>query len=427
MSKFFDTENTERAARGTEDTEAIKTSLTHTQPNHFFPNHFSPKKAQNAQKRKNHSLPKFLRLLRLFGAKKQTSPERNITQQHEPMNTNESTTTLDDLRTKAELGYADAQYNLSVAYAKGEGVPADRAEAAKWLRAAANQNHAQARDRLAWDKMAFENRRREATDLGLAQSQFNLGLAYYEGNVVPADRAEAAKWFRAAAKQGHAQAQDYLDRDKADFENWHREATGQGTAQAQFSLGYAYYGSIGVPVDKAEAVKWLRAAAGQGHAQAQYYLGVALSNGEGAPKNKAEAAKWFRAAAKQGHADAQFNLGIVCKNGEGAPVNKAEAATWFRAAAGQGHARAQYNLGCAYANGEGVRKDKDEAVRWYREAAGQDHAEAQYELGMLYRDGAKHAQDETRDSMDWIYLAAKQGHAEACHIMRGHCGPTSDW
>ena len=49
----------------------------------------------------------------------------------------------------------------------------------------------------------------------------------------------------------------------------------KGDAQSQFELGKAFYfGSLGVAKDEVEAVKWFRKAAEQNHAEAQYNLGV---------------------------------------------------------------------------------------------------------------------------------------------------------
>jgi hypothetical protein len=51
-----------------------------------------------------------------------------------------------------------------------------------------------------------------------------------------------------------------------------------------------------------EAAKWYRKAAEQGHAEAQVQLGVLYSNGLGVAANTAEATKWLLKAAEQGHA-----------------------------------------------------------------------------------------------------------------------------
>jgi TPR repeat protein len=56
--------------------------------------------------------------------------------------------------------------------------------------------------------------------------------------------------------------------------------------------------------DLAEAVKWWRKAAVQGHAKAQYYLGDCYYKGDGVVTDKTEAVKWYNKAAEQGDAKA---------------------------------------------------------------------------------------------------------------------------
>ena len=92
----------------------------------------------------------------------------------------------DDVHRKAaEQGHPRAQYNLGVLYANGQGVPQDFTEAAKWFRKAAEQ--------------------------GYAPAQNNLGSLYDKGKGVPLDFAEAAKWYRKAAEQGDADAAEALE------------------------------------------------------------------------------------------------------------------------------------------------------------------------------------------------------------------------
>ena len=133
-----------------------------------------------------------------------------------------------------------------------------------------------------------------------------------------------------------------------------------------------------------EAVKWYRKAAEQGHAGAQNNLGVCYENGYGVTKDYAEAVKWYRKAAEQGFARAQCNLGVCYEFANGVTKNFAEAVKWYRKAAEQGFARAQYNLGVCYDQGNGVTKDYAEAVKWYRKAAEQGYADAQFNLGLCY-------------------------------------------
>ena len=110
-----------------------------------------------------------------------------------------------DLRASAENGDAQSQNDLGKAFFLGTfGLTKDEAEAVKWYRKAAEQNHAEA--------------------------QYNLGWRYADGRGVPKDEAEAVKWFRRAAEQDHADAQAHL--------------------------GRCYYNGIGVKKDLFEAYKW---------------------------------------------------------------------------------------------------------------------------------------------------------------------------
>ncbi|MDR0718240.1 MAG: toll/interleukin-1 receptor domain-containing protein, partial [Treponema sp.] len=72
------------------------------------------------------------------------------------------------------------------------------------------------------------------------------------------------------------------------------EITAQAGAEADFQRGNAYYDGKGVAQDYAEAVRWWRKAAGQGHAGAQYGLGRAYYGGDGVAKDQAETARWWR-------------------------------------------------------------------------------------------------------------------------------------
>ena len=58
----------------------------------------------------------------------------------------------------------------------------------------------------------------------------------------------------------------------------------QGDPEAQFDLGYAYFVGEGVPQDEAEAAWWVRLAADQGYAAAQYDLQVMYRDGPGVPQ-----------------------------------------------------------------------------------------------------------------------------------------------
>ena len=85
------------------------------------------------------------------------------------------------------------------------------------------------------------------------------------------DYAEAAKWFRIAAEQGHA--------------------------DAQCDLGACYRDGRGVVQDYQEAIAWFTKAAAQGQVHAQFYLGEAHYNIEGVPRDYVKAHMWANLAA----------------------------------------------------------------------------------------------------------------------------------
>ena len=84
----------------------------------------------------------------------------------------------------AEQGYADAQLNLGVMYAKGEGVPQDDQEAAKWFRMSAEQ--------------------------GNNEAQYLLGMMYGTGSGVPQDYKESYSWMSIAKANGNKEADKKL-------------------------------------------------------------------------------------------------------------------------------------------------------------------------------------------------------------------------
>ena len=98
-----------------------------------------------------------------------------------------------------------------------------------------------------------------------------------------------------------------------------------------------------VPEDDAEAVRWYRLAAEQGHASAQNNLGLMYAEGNGVPEDDAEAVRWYRLAAEHGHALAQTNLGFMYGNGDGVPEDLVLAYMWFNLSAAQGNETAQGN------------------------------------------------------------------------------------
>ena len=141
---------------------------------------------------------------------------------------------------------------------------------------------------------------------------------------------------------------------------------GNADAQCDLGFLYSYPKMLvpGVLQDYAEALKWYRKAANQGHAGAQFKLGGMHREGEGVSKDYAEALKWYHKAADQGDAGAQFSLGVMYREGEGVSKDYAEALKWYHKAADQGYDLAAEKLSGMYYRGEGVPKDYVRSYMW---------------------------------------------------------------
>jgi TPR repeat protein len=93
-------------------------------------------------------------------------------------------------------------------------------------------------------------------------------------------------------REGRGVAQDY-----AVAAVWYRKAADQGDASAQNNLGFMYHRGRGVPQDYAAAAVWYRKAADQGNASAQNDLGFMYGEGRGVPQDYVQAHMWFDIAA----------------------------------------------------------------------------------------------------------------------------------
>ena len=78
-----------------------------------------------------------------------------------------------------------------------------------------------------------------------------------------------------------------------------RLAAEQGDAEAQYSFALMYRNGEGVPQDDAEPARWLRLAADQGHAGAQYSLGAMYATGRGVVQDYVQAHMWRNLAASR--------------------------------------------------------------------------------------------------------------------------------
>jgi hypothetical protein len=118
---------------------------------------------------------------------------------------------------------------------------------------------------------------------GDAAAQVQVGQAYAAGKGAPQDGAQAAEWLRKAADKGSIEAfkalgslyrdgaGKHFPRDLAQAVSWYRKAAEAGDVDSQGMLGVFYSYGQGVQQDYLEAYYWLDlAAAVPGPKQDQY-------------------------------------------------------------------------------------------------------------------------------------------------------------
>ncbi|HYP67880.1 MAG TPA: tetratricopeptide repeat protein [Thiobacillaceae bacterium] len=109
---------------------------------------------------------------------------------------------------------------------------------------------------------------------GDPQAELEMGMRYAQGDGFIKNPKEAAQWFAKAAKQGSGEAQYQLglallagEGVVQDFQaafGWIEKPAKKGYAPAQYTLGELYRFGTGIQMDKAKAYLWFNLAAAQG-------------------------------------------------------------------------------------------------------------------------------------------------------------------
>lgn len=376
------------------------------------------------------------------------------------------------LRQKAEMGLAQAAYDLGVCYFTGRnGLETDYKEAAKYWKMAADQGHPAASHNYAIlcatgqgvrqsDRQAFKYRKIGANG-GLPAAQFDLAVMYHQGCGlkdkddylaaywaekaagqgsegailymadahrkgwgVPQSDALAASWLRLAADRGSQDAQEELDalhkKHVREYQGMFTSApvllreAGEGDhVVALFKVGQAYRFGLGLPKSVKAALTWLEEAAKRDFVEAMVALADIYERGEPpVGRDQALALSWRQKAAERCDCDSIYKVFMAYERGDGVPRDAAKAAYWLEKLASQGVAEAYFRLGQVYGAGLGVKEDADKALACFLEAVEGELPEAQCFIGLSYcqRDDDKALQ---KEGLELLKKAAAQGYAPA--------------
>jgi TPR repeat protein len=189
-----------------------------------------------------------------------------------------------------------------------------------------------------------------------------------------------------------------------------RQAAKNGSAEAADYLGILYEFGLGTQPDCKEAKTWFQQGAKANSSNAMDHLGLLFEHGCGVKLDNAEAKRWFEKSSQLGNADAMDNLGWMYANNLGVPTDYQQAMKYFQEAADRQNGDAMNNIGWLYQNGWGVpKRDLSEAVRWFRKAAAAKSTLGMNSLGWAYENGLGVPSRDYQQAMQWFRKAAEGG------------------
>ena len=295
----------------------------------------------------------------------------------------------------AEYGYTRAVRNLSLMYARGNGIEKNMSLAIETINkikecdAPIYYLSLGEIEKIAGShEVAFENFR-IAAELGNAMAKYFCGTYFLKGEYCNKNIMLGIKNIRSAAKDGNASACLLLAR-------YYEKGFTEG----------------GINQSNTLAVKNYKTAAKKCSVKAQIRLAEIYKNGTlGVSKNLKESFKWYLIAAKNDDYDAAFYVAWSYANGTGIAQNYTEAVTWYKIAADHGSSSAINNLAVCYENGLGVEKDEEKAFSLYLKAAETGSLMAANNVSMCYQKGIG-TEVNPQQALFWKEKAADSGNSK---------------
>ena len=244
-----------------------------------------------------------------------------------PLHAQETATSITQLQEKAEAGDAEAQYQLGKAYETGEGVSKYLSTARYWYEKAALQKNIAAQERL--KKIYCHDYDNITIDSALEKLLEDAADKQDSEAICALDKINP----------------NYDDpKNKENTLGRLKKSAMRGNPKSQYELGnrHASIGG-GVAYDKAEAVKWWLAAAKQGHIDAARKMGDAYRDGFGIAPDQKQADYWYEQFfAHSDNLNAYAEIGVAYSSAE--TPDYARAQYWWQRGAKQGNIASRYYL-----------------------------------------------------------------------------------
>lgn len=325
-----------------------------------------------------------------------------------------------ELRKRADIGTASAQYTLGKHYAQFKYNVPFMKEAVYWLKLAAKQNNADALFLLG-----------QITECG------DKYIGYWE---------EACAWYFAAAKGGHVEAEYHVgllqkyENDEFAFTCF-KDAAKKGCIPAQYELGYLYCTGRGTTENYHLGWKWIQKSADQNYVPAIIYIAETYAYGKyrksGSTiieKDPAKVAELIQQLSSINSTDPRVYtfLGKLYAQGVVLPQNFEKAISCYKSAVKLGNASLGFEgIASVYGNEDFPDKNYATAAYYYFKsikegryntsgllhlATEKNCSQAYAYLGEIYMDKLGHIKQDIAKSRDYFKKAADNGNA------RGICG-----
>ena len=145
----------------------------------------------------------------------------------------------------------------------------------------------------------------EKAESGDPVAQFRVANAYDSGSGAPRNGTQAMRWYKAAAEQGYAEAQNSVgsglqaEKNFVEARPWYEKAAAQNHALATNNLAYLYDLGLGVTQDRQRAFTLYSQAADLAWAEAMWNLANMYGAGQlGQPPDLLQACIWTMRAAR---------------------------------------------------------------------------------------------------------------------------------
>ncbi|KAI8367250.1 hypothetical protein BD560DRAFT_371623 [Blakeslea trispora] len=208
-------------------------------------------------------------------------------------------------------------------------------------------------------------------------------------SLAKSDDADAHYWVAVCYEEGVPGVIN-IDLSKS-FEHYVISAN-LGMSDSQFQVGHMLCKGIGVEEDRLAAFKWFKKSAEKNNAKAMYYLGIYYYNGSGSiVRDHEQASMYFRRSAELGHVESMVSCAQMCQEQSRLPSLSTEdterlhteSLKWYIKSAKHNHTTALRELGRLY----GAKGDFKASYEHYSKAAQLNDALSCLFLGGYYENG----------------------------------------